>query len=148
MTGNDILNFLNTGVIHGINIGMSVASVKDTLGIPNENTGDENIGYLFYGILSLGYYKNTIDGIAINFFKDKTINVLIDENDFGESAVINGNTQIHEFIYLLNSRTLLWECSNTKELDYFTIRSKKGVGVIFDLYDGRLNRLSYAGHSL
>jgi hypothetical protein len=145
MNGNDVFSFITTGILKGISIGMPVSSVINTLGQPNDYTGDDKVGYLFYGIISFGYTNNTIYGMAIYFFQDRTIKVTIEENDFGETSQIHGNTLIHEFVYMLNSRNLLWKCCNTKSLDYFTIQTNKGIGMIFDLNDGSLNRISYTG---
>lgn len=144
MTGEEVLGFINAGEIMGIKIGMTVAEVYEKLGQPEELVGDSNVGYLEYGIISFGYFGNVIDELAIRFYKNKTIRFVTKETEFGEAGKIDGDTKINEFIYLLNSRSLLWDCYDKSNLDYFIVRSGVGVGIVFDLDDGNLNRISYA----
>lgn len=143
MTGEDILDFIKVGEIKGIKLGMSITEVYEKLGQPKENAGDLKVGYLIYGIFSLGYFDGIIDELAILFHKNKATSFATKENEFGEVAEINGDMKINEFIYLLNSRGFLWDCYNKSNLDYFIVRSEAGVGTLFDLYDGTLHKISY-----
>lgn len=143
MTGEDVLGFIKTGEIKGIKLGVTVAEVYEKLGQPDENNSDLKAGYLSYGLFTLGYFDDVIDELAMLFYKNKATSFVTNENEFGEIAEINGDTKINEFIYLLNSRGFLWDCYNRINLDYFIIRSEIGVGVVFDLNDGTLNKISY-----
>jgi len=143
ITGDEMLSFIITGEIKGIRVGMTIEEVNEKLGRPDEEIGDSEAGYLMYGIVRIGYCRNSIDELGLLFHKHIDINIKLDYIDDEEYFEINANTKIHEMIRLMNYRRISWDCYNKTDSDYFTIRSEHKVAIIFDLYNGSLFMISY-----
>jgi hypothetical protein len=141
MTGEDVLAFIKDGEIKGIRNGMPINYVIEKLGQPDDIIGDVNAGYLMFGSVRVGYLKDVVNELAI-LFEGKDIAYKTDAGELYDSIQVSGHTQIHEFIALLNSRKILWDCYDKSNLDYFIIRSEIKVAIVFDLYDGSLFMIS------
>lgn len=140
-----MLSFIITGEIKGIRVGMTLNEVTEKLGQADDETGDSKVGYgyLMYGIFRIGYIGNTINDLALFFYKDPDVRICLDYKDDEEYFEINAHTKINEIIRLMNYRGISWDCYAKTDSDYFTIRSERKVAIIFDLYEGSLFMISY-----
>ena len=140
---NDIFDFLKNGEsLAGISLGMPVNDVIDKLGNNFERVGNEEIGYLQYEVLRLGYTKNTIDELAIVFSKRRTPVYAINIDLLQSIKVLDSSTKLHQFILILNYAQIKWQVEKNLDWDYLILKTEAGVGVLFYLDSGEINLIS------
>jgi len=141
----DLINFIINGTsLNGISLNDSLDKVIDVLGKPIEKIGDKKAGFLQYKKgLRYGYFGNEIDELAILFREWKKYSYPV-KNNFNEEINISGKTQIHQFIYFLNSNEIKWKVVHEKNLDALIIEVNSTIYVFFDLYTGYLNKIFVA----
>lgn len=145
ISGEEMLSFIITGEIKGIRVGMTINEVTEKLGQPDDEIGnwEEGYGYLMYSIFRIGYIGNTINEMALFFYKDPDVSICLDYKDDEEHFEINAHTKINEVIRLMNYKGISWDCYDKTDSDYFTMRSERKVAIIFELYKGSLFMISY-----
>jgi len=141
----DLVTFLKTGLsLCGIEIGHRKADVISTFGENLIQYGEKDYGYLELpkGI-RLGYRGDEIDELAVLNKREDAIFEL-NVTDLHETFTISPKTTIHEAIKFLNWSAVRWSVVDTANEFSLTLLTEGHVGLIFDLTDGELMKISTA----
>jgi hypothetical protein len=142
----DLITFLKTGhSLCGIAIGHRKSDVIAKFGEKLNQYGEQEIGYLELpkGV-RLGYSGDEIDELAV-LNKREDANFAFYVADLCETFTIGPKTTIHEAIKFLNWSCVKWSVVDTANKFSLTLVTQGLVGLIFDLEDGELMKLSKAG---
>ena len=139
----NILDFILKGSINDeILIGMPISKIKKKYGKPTNVYGDDQVGYLEFRHVRIGYHKKYVDEIAILFNKEFA--------EFGINVAslplinsINSGTKTTEIIQILNNSAIVWKSQYSKyDIDYFHIRTEKDVFITIELETDRITKIS------
>jgi len=139
---NEILQVIKLGLSSlDISIGMSLEKLEEKYGTANEVVGDSNAGYLNYGYIRVGYFGGYVDEVAIMFNDDPQFKIEIEELE--EMKFIDGETNINQFVHILNYAGIRWSSEYRKNhLDYISFTIEAGSDVLFDLETGYIMRIA------
>jgi len=139
----DIVDFMVNGSdLNSICINDPIAKVISLMGKPVEIVGDEKAGFFHYhNGLRYGYFGNEVNELAILFHETGKYSYRT-SNQFNEEIIISGVMQLHEFIYMLKSKEIKWECIKGRSISGLTLQINNKTYVLFDLYNGYLDRIS------
>jgi hypothetical protein len=138
----DLFDFMTKGYsLCGVSLNDTIEKVQKLLGKPLEKIGDKTAGFLIYteGV-RYGYFENEIDELAI-LFNEKNKMKYNFINDMNEKVEVSNKTQIHQFIYLLNTKKITWKCVDEKNIGAFIIIINHATCIYFDLDTGRLMKI-------
>ena len=141
----DLISFLKTGqLLCDIKIGHKKADVISRFGSGLVQYGEKDYGYLELpkGI-RFGYFADKIDELAVlNKREDAVFELHVP--DLHETFTIGPKTTIHEAIKFLNWSSVIWSVVDTSNKFSLTLLTQGQVGLIFDLEDGELMKISTA----
>jgi len=143
---DDVFKFLKNGVHLGaISIGMSTHEIKTIYGEPTSITGSDDIGYLFYKEVRLGFWGDKIDEIAIIFDKEfVSFSFYLELLESIQS--LDSDTKLNEVILILNYLDINWKSTYDKNnREYFFIETNNNIWITFDLEENRIIKISYTG---
>jgi hypothetical protein len=141
----DLITFLKTGQsLCGTEIGHRKADVISTFGEDLIQYGEKDYGYfeLPKGI-RLGYWGDQIDELTVLNKREDAIFEL-NVTDLHETFTIGPKTTIHEAIKFLNWSYVRWSVVDTANKFSLTLLTEGQVGLVFDLEDGELMKISTA----
>ena len=149
-----MIKFLKEGkTLNGVTMGMTINNVKSLLGKPTSISGENNYGYMHYGANRYGFTNNIINEIAIEFkfLKEplifKNLEWKKDGISLTEDFKINSKSEIHKILSFINHLQLNWKAQNGIDKDYLTVKIENGPYVIFDLYEGTVDKITIVdGH--
>ncbi len=144
-----MIEFLKGGkTLHGITMGMTVDSLYPILGRPTNVMGDKERGYINFGAYRYGYTDDIINEMAIEFkyFKKplefKNLEYRKYDISLFEDFRISSKSKIHTIIAFINHLQLDWKAQNGIDKDCFALKIKNGPFIIFDLFDGTVDKIS------
>ena len=141
----DLISFLKTGrSLCDIKIGHKKADVISRFGTRIDQYGEKDYGYLELpkGI-RFGYCGYEIDELAVlNKREDAVYELYVP--DLHETFTIGPKTTINEAIKFLNWSSIIWSIVDTANKFSLTLITQGQVGLVFDLEDGELMKISTA----
>jgi hypothetical protein len=146
----NILALMRHGFHHDdIRFGMPISQIIAKLGRPDNIMGNNQLGYITYDFLRIGYWDDIVDEIAIFFEGDSSLKLRIDEETSDdEGNVIKTGMMLHDFISLLNNHGIFWQGQyRQNELDYVSLRVENMSDVTFHLDTGSIYRIAFSPHA-
>lgn len=144
-----LLEFLKTGdKLNDITYGMSKEELIAKLGQPTEIQEMDGYRYLFFGPFRYGLDDDKIQEMAVEFSRIKTPIVFKNleyskfDNKLVEDFILESTSKIHTMMSFVNHLQLNWTAKNNLDKDYLIVQIENGPGIIFDLYDGRVDKIS------
>lgn len=139
----DIIDFMiNGNDLNGICINDPIEKVVSLMGKPVEIVGDKKAGFFHYrNGLRFGYSGSEVDELAI-LFQEKGKYSYHTSNQFNDEIIISGVMQLHEFIFMLKSKEIKWECIKGRSMFALKLQINSKTYALFDLYTGYLDRIS------
>lgn len=144
-----MIEFLKGGkTLNGVKMGMKIDKLYSILGEPTNVSGENNYGYIHYGEYRYGYTDEVINEMAIEFkfvqkpFEFKNLEYKKYGVSLFEDFKIKSKSKIHKIISFINHLQLNWKAKNDIDKDYLTIKIENGPYILFNLYDGTLEKIS------
>jgi hypothetical protein len=143
----NILTLMRHGFHHeDIRFGMPISEIIAKLGRPDNLIGNNQLGYITYDFLRIGYWDDIVNEISIFFEGDSNLNFRIDEDTSNdEGNVIKTGMMLHDFISLLNNHGIFWQGQyRQNELDYVSLSVENMSDVTFHLDSGFIYRIAFS----
>lgn len=149
-----MIEFLKEGkTLNGIKMGMKIDQLYSILGEPTNVSGENNYGYIHYGAYRYGFKDEIINEMAIEFkfIQEPLIFTDLEWKKYDislfENFEIKSKSKIHEILSFINHLQLNWKAQNGIDKDCLTIKIENGPYIIFNLYDGTVDKISIVdGH--
>ena len=141
----DLIQFLKLGQsLCDIRLGQNKNDVTAKFGTLVESYGDKKGNYGYLEIpkgIRYSYHGDEIDGLAIlNKREDAIFELFVNEID--ATYKIGPETTIQEAIKFLVWAQIKWTIPKTDDKFHLTIKTEANVGLVFDLDDGALMKIS------
>ena len=139
----DLFEFLKTGKFSDeIKIGVSKSVVIGAFGKPLNIVGNEESGAFYYY-----YYEN---GVRIHMSSGIVSEVGVDFSAFeypfkSNNYEINEKQKIHQVLDLFDDLELNWVVYNVSDKSRLIVVTESSVIVIFNLYHGTIEKITYLG---
>lgn len=140
----DIIAFLKAGVVRSLNLGDDEVVILNKLGAPQEieSYQPQSRKFLHYGNVRFSINDGRLEGIDVFFINHDIVYRVEDDNLNSKLPCVDKGISLHQMLWLCQYLDQSYSF-DLSDRDYFKITINKKVTIIYYIYTGELERVSY-----